>query len=315
MRLLFLCLLTFLVVSSAKSQSVTDSIQNIKVTLDSLYILEVESPKHESAKVLHAEPLYIDLIRDLGARKGEKEWNVGFGIVDNIKYDKYEALIEYEWAPIDRLGLEVELPFTMYYPTDKTTAIPGSKLNSLKLAGQYTFLVSEKAKTSLAIGYIHEFEITEFHNYRRRQLFEGNVYNPFFIAAKRWGQNFHTLIYTGPAVGQHIHDKSLHTVWQINTNIHYMISGTRNFIGIEINKEHMHNDFDMVLRPQMRVGIADNLLIGIVTGIPIQRENQRFSTFLRLIYEPGHKLHGHKLHTHKANQHKRGINFFKNQRT
>jgi hypothetical protein len=38
----------------------------------------------------------------------------------------------------------------------------------------------------------------------------------------------------------------------------------------------------------MRVVITDNLLVGIVTGIPINRENQRFSSFLRLIYEPSH---------------------------
>ena len=38
---------------------------------DLLYIQQVEDHK-ESDKVLHAEPLYIDLIRDLGARKGEK---------------------------------------------------------------------------------------------------------------------------------------------------------------------------------------------------------------------------------------------------
>ena len=86
-----------------------------KSTLDSLFIDEVED-RHEPGKVLHAEPLYIDLIRDLGARKGEKEWNVGFGITDNENYDNYEALIEYEWAPVNRLGLEVELPFSFYYP-------------------------------------------------------------------------------------------------------------------------------------------------------------------------------------------------------
>jgi hypothetical protein len=66
-----------------------------------------------------------------------------------------------------------------------------------------------------------------------------------------------------------------------------MIEGTRNFIGIEFNKDVRMNDFDMVIRPQMRVAVADNFLIGIVTGIPISREKQRFSTFLRLIYEPG----------------------------
>lgn len=253
---------------------------------DSLYIEEVQN-KTEKSKVLHAEPLYIDLIRDLGARKGEKEWNVGFGITDNYEYDEYSALIEYEWAPIDRLGLEVELPFTIY-PSNKNGTAPGSKLNSLKLAGQYSFLVSEKMKTSLAIGYIHEFEMNEFDNYKNGKLFVGNIYNPLFVAAKRWGNNFHTLLYTGPLFIHHFEENSTHTNWQINSNIHYMIPGTRNFIGIEFNKEVTKTDFDMIIRPQMRVGIADNLLIGIVTGIPISRENQRFSTFFRLIYEPGH---------------------------
>ena len=42
----------------------------------------------------------------------------------------------------------------------------------------------------------------------------------------------------------------------------------------------------MTIRPQMRVEVTDQLLIGIVTGIPISKENERFSSFLRLIYEP-----------------------------
>ncbi|MDQ4140755.1 MAG: phosphoribosylformylglycinamidine synthase, partial [Bacteroidota bacterium] len=97
---------------------------------DSLYIQEVEDHK-EPAKVLHAEPLYIDLIRDLGARKGEKEWNLGLGLTDKLKFDSYEALIEYEWAPIDRLGLEVELPFTFHSPLKSTPkeSVPSNQLN------------------------------------------------------------------------------------------------------------------------------------------------------------------------------------------
>ena len=39
---------------------------------DSILIWKIED-SIEPDKVLHAEPLYIDLIRDLGARKGEKE--------------------------------------------------------------------------------------------------------------------------------------------------------------------------------------------------------------------------------------------------
>jgi hypothetical protein len=288
MRRFVLTLLTVIAVTSAKAQTE----QEIKDMKDSLYIQEVENKKNPN-KVLHAEPLYIDLIRDLGARKGEKEWNVGLGLTDNGNFDKYTALVEYEWAPIDRLGLEVELPFSLYYETQEHNAAPSNKLNSFKLAAQYSFYVSEKNKTSMALGYIQEFELTELDKYRKDKLFTGNVYNPFFVGAKRWGNNFHTLLYTGPAFIYHFSDNSLQTSWQINSNIHYMISGTRNFIGIEFNKTIEKGDFDMTIRPQMRVGIADNLLIGIVTGIPISRENERFSTFLRLIYEPGHNKYSH----------------------
>lgn len=256
---------------------------------DSLYIHEVEGGQGTN-KVLHAEPLYIDLIRDLGARKGEKEWNIGFGLTDNTNYDKYTALVEYEWAPINRLGLEVELPVSIYYQTVETTAtVPGSKLNSLKLAAQYSFYVSDKHNTSMAVGYIQEFELPEFARYGKTAILTGNIYNPFFVAAKRWGNNFHTLLYTGPAITQHFSNNSTHIGWQANSNLHYMISGTRNFIGVEFNKSMEKGDFDMTIRPQMRLCITDNLLMGIVTGIPISRENERFSTFLRLIYEPSHK--------------------------
>ena len=286
MRQLVLTLLTVFAVTCAKAQTE----QEIKEIRDSLYIEEVEN-KRTPDKVLHAEPLFIDLIRDLGARKGEKEWNVGLGLTDNNTSDKYTALVEYEWAPINRLGLEVELPFSIYYPTNGNATAPSNKLNSIKLAAQYSFYVSEKNKTSMTLGYIQEFELTEFDRYGKDNLFTGNIYNPFFVVAKRWGHNFHTLLYTGPAFIQHFADKSINTSWQINSNFHYMIPGTRNFIGIEFNKLVEKGDFDMTIRPQMRVSITDNLLIGIVTGIPLRRENERFSTFLRLIYEPGHKKH------------------------
>jgi hypothetical protein len=104
----------FTILICTQSIAQPDSTKRINDKLDSLYILEIESAKG-SPKVLHAEPLYIDLIRDLGARKGEKEWNIGMGLTDNTKYSEYEALIEYEWAPANRVGLEVELPFTFHY--------------------------------------------------------------------------------------------------------------------------------------------------------------------------------------------------------
>ncbi len=284
---LFICFLqTF-----AEAQ-VSDSTRMINKAKDSLTIAQTEERKGRP-KVLHAEPLYIDLIRDLGARKGEREWNLGMGMTDNLKFDEIGMLVEYEFAPIDRLGLEVELPFTFYNPQNGTHAdsIPSSRLESLKLAGQWSFLVSEKHKTTLALGYIHEFTISSFRDFGK-PLFNGNVFNPFFIAAKRWGQNFHTLIYTGPRI-EKIRGHGTEFIYDINTNFHYMIPGTRNFIGVELNKNMLHNDFDMVIRPQMRLGIAENLLIGIVGGIPVKRENQRFSVFSRLIWEPWEKKKRH----------------------
>jgi hypothetical protein len=265
------------------------SAQTTDAEKDSLYIQQIEDHK-EPDKVLHAEPLYIDLIRDLGARKGEKEWNLGLGLTDNLKFDSYEALIEYEWAPIDRLGLEVELPFTFYSPVNGTAndSIPSNQLNSIKIAAQWSFFVNEPMATSMALGYINEFELSDFRNFGK-PFIKGNVYNPFLVVAKRWGNNFHSLIYTGPMIEQSYSTNKFHTTYDINTSFHYMISGTRNFIGVEFNKTIDNGDFDMTMRPQMRLGIADNLLIGIVAGIPVSRENERLSSFVRLIWEPGHK--------------------------
>ncbi len=254
---------------------------------DSLLIFEPQEQELPK-KVLHAEPLYIDLIRDFGARKGEKEWNLGLGITDNLQFDSYEALVEYEWAPINRLGLEVELPFTFYSPTDlETITVPSHRLNSLKMAAQWSFFVNESMATSMAIGYINEFELSDFKSFGN-PVVKGNVYNPFLVMAKRWGSNFHSLIYTGPKLEQHFASQTVDVSYEMNTSFHYMITGTRNFIGVEFNKEVQKQDFDMTIRPQMRVSIAHNLLVGIVAGIPVSRENERLSSFVRLIWEPGH---------------------------
>jgi len=241
-------------------------------------------------KVLHAEPLFIDLIRDLGAHKGEKEWNVGFGMTDKLRFDQYEALIEYEWAPVNRLGLEIEVPVTFYMraPNGLNSEKPSDRIESIKTAGQWTFLVSEKLQTSLALGYINELEFTDLNKISRTELFQGNVFNPFFIAAKRFS-DWHTLIYTGPQVHLDFKTRQWKMDYEINTSIHYMIPGTRNFLGIEFNKMIVDDgDFEMVIRPQMRVVIHDALMIGIVQGIPVSKERERLSSFLRLIYEPKH---------------------------
>lgn len=273
-----------------QAQWYKSKIKRQKEIKDSVYIEQVEQ-KLSPEKVLHAEPLYIDLIRDLGARKGEREWNFGMGITDNTRYDSYEALVEYEWAPINRLGLEIELPFSFYTPLNGTSReeTPGNRLESIKTAMQWSFLVDTKRSLTMALGYINELELPTFRAYGKGALVTGNIYNPFLVAAKRLGTNFHSLLYTGPSIHHQFANGQTQTSYQAHTSFHYMIPGTRNFVGIEFNKEWYRTDFDLVIRPQLRVAISEDLLIGIVAGIPVNRENQRFSSFMRLIWEPPHK--------------------------
>ena len=264
-----------------------DSNKYKKAVVDSLFIQETEGGSKRD-KVLHAEPLYIDLMRDLGARKGEKEWNVGLGMTDKLDYNSYLALVEYEFAPVDRLGLEIELPFEFSSGINGSVnpdSRPGNRLKSLKLGAQYTFYVSEEKSTSAAIAYLHEFKMVEFSEYGNGSIWAGNIYNPFFVIAKRWGANFHTLLYTGPSLERFENGKN--DSWQINANLHYMVPGSHSFIGLETNMDVWKNKFVTVFRPQMRLVISDALMVGIVIGIPANFQTERLSTFVRLIYEPG----------------------------
>lgn len=97
------------------------------------------------------------------------------------------------------MGVEIEVPFT-FYSANNNGYSPESKINGLQLATQYTFLVNEKHTTSLVVGYLHKLGMSAFGELSKQTLFSHNEIKPFFVDAKRWGNNFHTLIYAGPAI-------------------------------------------------------------------------------------------------------------------
>lgn len=237
-------------------------------------------------KVSHAEPLYMDLVRDLGARKGEKEINIGADFAKNRDYNEYAFLIEYEFAPVHRLGLEVEADFSFFKRAGGDAEIPENKLECLQFSSQYSFLVSTEHQATLAVGYTQILEFIGFKNYGDDHLIKGVAYNPFFIAAKRWGSDFHTLVYTGPVAEQDLAENITTINWLINTTFHYTIPGTGHFIGIEINKEVEGGRFQMTLRPQAKIKLNHRLAIGLVAGLPITEAREGFSCFFRVIYEP-----------------------------
>lgn len=244
---------------------------------------QVSDPR--PAKVSHAEPLYYDLVRDLGARKGEREINIGADFRNISNYNGYGLLAEYEFAPVDRLGLEAEADLSFFRKTDGSTEVPHNRLEGIRLSAQYSFFVSPEYQATMAAGYTQVFELADFRDYGKRTVLTGTVYNPFFVAAKRWGENFHTLLYTSSLIE---HNFSGHAVitWQINTAFHYTIPQTKHFIGIELNKEIDEGNFELTIRPQVKVKLDQNFALGFVTGFPVNRYREHFSTFFRIIYEP-----------------------------
>ncbi|MBN9293852.1 MAG: phosphoribosylformylglycinamidine synthase [Flavobacteriia bacterium] len=237
-------------------------------------------------KVSHAEPLYFDLVRDLGARKGEKEFNAGFDFSNFRHYNKNAFLVEYEFAPINRLGFEVEADFSFFKRAAQNAEIPDNKLECLRFSTQYSFFISTRLKTTLAVGYTQLVEFTDFRHFGKNNLVTGTAYNPFFIAAKRWGENFHTLIYASPLLEHDFATNKLAVNWQINSSFLYTIPHTKHFIGVELNKEINNGKFEITIRPQVKIKLSKKMAIGLITGIPINKKNESYNSFLRIIYEP-----------------------------
>lgn len=255
---------------------------------DSISLIPTDTTTKKLAKVEHAEPLYIDLMRDLGAKKGEAEVNIGMEINIHNKYDEYYGFLEYEWAIANRLGLEVEVPFSFNHKSkgnDQNIILPGNKIEGVKLASQYTFLVNEKKKLSMAIAYVHEFELSTFKEIANRdQIFTGMKMTPVFIAAKNFS-NINTMLYTGPVFEHNYHQNSINTGATINASVMFVIPHTKNFIGLENNIDFDKNNFNYYLHPQIKLAIKHNLMIGLVTGIPIANRNSRGDVMTRLIWE------------------------------
>lgn len=237
------------------------------------------------AKVKHIEPLYVDLIRDLGARKGEKELNLAGDFTNTKSYGEYAVLAEYEFAPVNRLGLEIETDFSFYKSFESGKEIPRNKLDNVRLSAQYSFFVSPKYKTTLAIAYTQVFNLADFSSYDSSQFITGMVYSPFFIAAKNWGNNFYTLLLTGPLFVHDFHTDYTTVDWQINPSVHYGIPNTSHFVGIEFNTGLVDHEYEVTMRPQGKIQINEVLALGIVAGFPLTKSEEKFSSFFRVIYE------------------------------
>lgn len=267
--------------------------QYLCVFLFILNIYYLQAQNSALPKVRHAEPLYMDLIRDLGARKGEQELNVGGSFQKNKQYISYSGFIEYEFALFNRVGMEVEIPFEFYQVQTVANSNPGvapkNRIEGLKLSMQYTFLVSSENQLSMAIGYTNQCMFHSFKTlYNENKLAKGNLYSPFFVAAKKWGKNLNTMIIAGPMY-EHLFSSSINTLgYQIHASIFHSFL-KNNFAGIELNHVYLNEGYSTVLHPQVKYKISSSVAVGVVTAIPIGQVYEP-SVFFRFIYEPKRKL-------------------------
>ena len=255
--------------------------------------------KEEPTK--HYMPLYLDIPAEMNVKKGYKEINIAGGYADFKDFNGVRTLIEYDFAPIDKLGFEIEMPFVIV--NNKTSAIQtgntdavvpeeGGAVKSamaLRVGFNYSLLNFTKTKTSVSVGYFNEFELTPFEHFGK-PLLEGNVYNPFIAVAKIWGNRLHTMIYTGPAIKQSFEHHTIKTAYRFNTIVSYRFGKgeKESFAGIECNQTGAKEDAgQMILRPQIQLAFTEKWKLGFVAGIPIATNNHfNSSGFLRLIYSP-----------------------------
>jgi hypothetical protein len=235
-------------------------------------------------KVSHAEPIYVDLIRDLGARKGEKELNVGMGVASYSSTSQHSFLVEYEFAPLNRLGMEIEVPLAFNGQSagnGESHTHGHNGLEGVKVATQYSFFVSEKYNTTLAAGYMYEARLNGATLLSRT----GAMHNPFFIAAKKWGRQWHTLIYTGPCFDYNKTNGSTSTTVLLNTSVHYMLPGTKNFVGVELDEALDGHEVEIMVRPQLKMVLSSASALGLAVGIPGGHSDRNLDFLLRWVYE------------------------------
>ncbi len=243
-------------------------------------------------KVSHAEPLYMDVIRDLGARRGERELNVGGSVQKNNQYVSYCSFIEYEFALFNRFGMEVEVPLAFYQalPFEHTNrpANPKNRMEGIKVSAQYTFLVSPEKQLSMAVAYTNQFI---FHSFKtvsnENKLAKGNLYTPFLITAKKWGANIHSMILAGPMYEQTFSANAHSFGYQVHGSIFHTFL-KNNFAGVELNHVYLNDTYSTIVHPQVKCKISSSIAIGLVTAIPINQAYEP-SVFFRFIYEPKKK--------------------------
>lgn len=233
-----------------------------------------------------AEPVFSDFITDLGGPSGRIIANGNFFYKDfDDRHNTLTNQIELEVAPVNRLGVEVVLPYKVHLKNaNLSTALPDNRIPYFQWGLQYAFLVSHESKFVLAANYSNRFEFKETRGEEEAGISSINHF-PFLIAAKNWHSKYFLTGITGVKIIDQSDSDEINSVYHITGAFHQQFSD-KHLWGVELNNEYDadEEDFDMLIRPQVIFEFTDKIQLGTALGIPAFNSSKNWSALARLSY-------------------------------
>lgn len=249
---------------------------------------DVSNVEASEPPIKHADPVFNDFSTDLGSRKGSGQLNVNFGY-QKMKEDHHELLsqLELEYAPVDNLGLELLLPYNIYFNNNMSLVErPENRLEFLQWSAQYTFVSAPASGISLAGGFTNAWEMASPEASPNKGIdLKTIAFNPFLTFAKNWRDRYFFTFSGGPDFVRELEPKNWELGAQLNTAFHYGFSEQDHYVGVEFNKEIADGSLEMMVRPQLILQINEKFNLGAALGIPVGIEDSKWAGFLRLAYE------------------------------
>ena len=225
--------------------------------------------------IKHVEPLQVDLIQDLNARKGDRQLEIDFEIDLEHRYNAVSVELEYEHAFSQRLGMEIAIPLSLYgmkpgYNTGEN--VLHNKVEGLKLGLQYTFSTIQRARTTMAIALIHENHFHSFTSIKKGSHFiKGYSETAALVAARRWGRRIHTMLYTGPE-WELMSGTVLKPILHTDLSIHWQLT-KHQFIGVEYVYKSGKEEVPEIY-PQVKMALTRHTALCLAAAIPAKRTQE-----------------------------------------
>lgn len=203
------------------------------------------------------EPLYFDLVRGLGAKRGEFEFNV-LTTADFRPYGGVGWAPEVEWAFADRYAIEFEIP------------MHDGRLEALKLAQQGTFRERRP-------NFIHGWQV----------IVEGKLegvgeFTALYLAGRRFGRRTSMLAMLGPRVAV----DSSETGAELLVNPSVFVDIDERFtIGLENNAVIDGRDSSLRSLPQLHLQLGRHTRVQVGGGVEVSEDGLRPAVGIRLVIE------------------------------